>query len=224
MVLTIFTMNTGCATIMHGSSATIHIESEEPGAKIYVDDEFVGTRDVAIEVSKKRSPVISVRKAGCDEGTAVVEKKFDAATLWGLLWDFGLISILIVDFAATGAVNKFERTNFTVNPHCDNTRVPTAVASPAVTGSSICAKAFDHIEDLANAWIEWHPAADPQDALPKREAFMAVCEELPEEVQLCLTLKYNKGHHEQCTENLDGLPARTKARLNRLFVRPQTQQ
>jgi hypothetical protein len=171
-----------------------------------------------IEVSKKRSPTISVRKEGCDEGTAVVEKEFDPVTLLGLLWDFGLISILVVDLAATGAVNKFKHTTFTVNPHCDN--APKQVAT-ATADSSICAKAFTHVEELANAWIEWHPGADPEDALPQRAAFTSICGELPEEAQLCLTLKYERGHHDECTGLIDGLPARTKARLNRLFVRPQ---
>ena len=205
-----------------------------PGAEIILlrngdaskdKEESVGTRDATIEVSKRDSPVIIVHKDGCEDGRAVVKKTFDGVSLLGLLIDFGLISILVVDVAATGAVNKLE-TAVKVNPHCDDAHrsASSNPSQPSVTApvkdSSICRRAFQGVEDLANAWIEWHPGADPQDALPERDAFTSVCGELPEEVQLCLTLKYARAHHDECMKNFDELPARTKARLQRLFVRP----
>ena len=213
-------LNSGCAAILSGSSSKLHVQSEEPDSKIYVDGEFIGTREGVIEVSKKDSPTITVHKDGCDDGKAVVDKEFDPVTLLGLLWDFGLISILVVDLAATGAVNKFKHTDFTVSPHCDRLARPQATAPREV---SVCSKAFAGISQLADAWIEWHPGSDPQDQLPERSAFMSLCDELPEEAQTCLTLKYEKGHHDECTQIFDGLPARAKARLNRLFIRPASQ-
>lgn len=107
-----------CATMFSGSRETLHIQSEVPGTKIYVDDEYIGTQDGAISISKRRSPIIRVKKEGCADGVQPVAKQFDGLSLLGILIDFGLITILIVDWAATGAIQKFERTNFMVNPHC----------------------------------------------------------------------------------------------------------
>jgi len=89
------------AFIFHGSSSNIHVQSDVPGAEIYLDDEKIGTRDAVVEVSKKSSPIITVKKEGCDDAKAVVEKRFDAITPIGLAIDFGLISVLVVDVIAT---------------------------------------------------------------------------------------------------------------------------
>jgi hypothetical protein len=43
---------------------------------------------------------------------------FDPTSLLGILLDFGLISILVVDWGITGAIREAERTNYVLNPNC----------------------------------------------------------------------------------------------------------
>lgn len=72
---------------------------------------------------KKEEYIITARKEGCEAVTVPVSKSFDATTLLGILIDFGIISILVVDGAGTGAWKKFDQTSFVVDPRCDQKAV-----------------------------------------------------------------------------------------------------
>ena len=221
-LLLVFTMNMGCATILHGTSGNIHVQSDLPGTDIYLDDEKIGTRDAVVEVSKRRSPIITVKKGGCDDAKAVVEKRFDGLTLLGLIIDFGLISILVVDVLATGAVSKFAKTEYTINPHCDSGssgQAPVSTPSSSRRDLSVCGKAFDSVAELATMWSERNGAAEVQK--PERAEFVSTCGDLPEQVQLCLTVKYEHSHHEKCSASFDALSETEKARLDALFGQKQ---
>ncbi len=108
----------GCAALFNGTSTMLHVRSEVEGAKIYFDDEYMGVQDVVVKVSKKDTPIFRAKKDGCTDGVSPAERRFDAVTLLGLFIDFGIVSILVVDWAATGAVRDFARTTYIVNPHC----------------------------------------------------------------------------------------------------------
>ena len=65
-----------------GNSELIHVTSEVPGSKIYVDGEYIGTQDGIIKVSKRRTPIIRVTKEGCADGLQAVRKEFDGLTIF----------------------------------------------------------------------------------------------------------------------------------------------
>lgn len=113
-------VNSGCATMFNGSSANITVRSEEPGAKIYVNEAFVGTGSATVSVPKKGNSSIRVAKEGCTDQTQAMGKRFDPTSLLGIFLDWGIFSMLIVDGAATGAISDIEPKNYVVNPSCPN--------------------------------------------------------------------------------------------------------
>ena len=54
-----------------------------------------------------------------------VTKSFDATTLLGVLIDWGIISVLLIDGAATGAWQDFDQTSYVVDPVCPNEKEET---------------------------------------------------------------------------------------------------
>lgn len=80
-----------------------------------------------------------------------------------------------------------------------------------------CGRNYDKLDDLASAWLKWHPSAEPADKPPRRSDFVNVCGDLPETAQLCLSVKYGRAHQEGCKDAFDELPPKVQIRLARLF-------
>lgn len=108
----------GCAAMFHGSSQQVFIRSQDPSAKIYVNENYLGEGNVVTVFKKNQSYVIRVEKHGCNSVTIPVTKSFDATTLLGVFIDFGLVSVLVVDGVGTGAWQQFDQTSYIVNPQC----------------------------------------------------------------------------------------------------------
>lgn len=108
----------GCAAMFHGSTQQVAIRSNVLGSDLYANEALVGKDSGVTTFHKNKNYFITARKAGCRDTTVPVGKSFDAITLLGLLIDFGLISVLLVDGAATGAWQQFDQTSYVVDPHC----------------------------------------------------------------------------------------------------------
>ncbi len=108
----------GCATMFHGSSQQIAIRSNDPGADLYVNEAYIGRGNGMTVFKKNANYTITVKKDGCQTNMVPVSKSFDAITLLGVFIDFGLISILVIDGAATGSWTQFDQTNFVIDPVC----------------------------------------------------------------------------------------------------------
>lgn len=80
-----------------------------------------------------------------------------------------------------------------------------------------CGKAFDQIDELAKAWLEWHPAAEAPAAKPTRSEFVTVCGDLPESAQFCLVVKYGNLHQSECKDEFENIPQKNRVRLAKLF-------
>ena len=111
-------MTSGCATIFNGSRQTVNIRSNDADAKIYVNEEYMGKNQAAYTFKKKENYVIKAEKAGCKTTTITAQKTFDPTTLLGVFIDWGIFSILVVDGAATGAWQKFDKTSYVIDPDC----------------------------------------------------------------------------------------------------------
>jgi len=118
---------TGCAAMFHGTSQQVAIRSNHPDADLYVNEAYVGKGNAVTVFKKSQSYTITVRKEGCEPFTLPATKSFDAVTLLGVLIDFGVISILVVDGAATGAWSQFDQTSYVLDPRC----VTVAPVAPA---------------------------------------------------------------------------------------------
>ena len=112
---------TGCAAIFHGSSETIHVRSEEADTRFFANERDIGKGTSAVTALPKKGlseVVLRAEKTGCNTKSTPIPTEFDALTLLGILIDFGIISILVVDWAATGAVTKASQTDYILTPEC----------------------------------------------------------------------------------------------------------
>lgn len=113
----------GCAAMFHGTSEQVSINSNDPATELYVNGAYVGRGHAITSFKKRDNYVISARKSGCTEHFQPVNKSFDAITLLGFFVDWGLVSILVVDGAATGAWQHFDQTSYIINPNCSAANV-----------------------------------------------------------------------------------------------------
>ncbi|SFQ06183.1 hypothetical protein SAMN05216419_105312 [Nitrosomonas cryotolerans] len=123
VALTAITLLSGCAAMINGTTQQVSVRSNVQDAKIYANEEFIGTGNGVAVFRKKDDYVITARKDGCNDTSIAASKSFDATTLLGLLIDFGLISILLVDGAVTGAWNRFDRTNYMIDMQCNTAKL-----------------------------------------------------------------------------------------------------
>lgn len=108
----------GCAAMFNGTSQTVNIRSNDEGAKLYVNEQYMGKNSAVYTFKKKENYIIRAEKEGCESNSVRPEKSFDPATLLGVLIDFGIVTILVIDGAATGAWQEFNQTSFVVDPIC----------------------------------------------------------------------------------------------------------
>lgn len=87
--------------MFHGSTQQVAVRSNVPGTEPYVNEAFVGKDNGVTTFQKRYNCMITARKAGCTDRTAPAPKSFDAITLLGVLVDFGLVTVLLIDGAAT---------------------------------------------------------------------------------------------------------------------------
>ncbi len=104
-----------CATIINGSSERIEIFSNADNTDIYVNDVLMGHAGIEspleVTIPKRGRVALVGKKKDCDDGEEVVRRTIDPATFLGLLIDFGLVSILLVDILGTNAfVHANQRT------------------------------------------------------------------------------------------------------------------
>lgn len=113
-------ITTGCASMFSGTSQNILLRSDVKGTKLYLNNEEIGTDTATVQISKKnlKNSVLIAKKAGCSDYQTHINTKFDPTSLLGILLDFGIISILVVDWGITGSVSEAERTNYLLNPVC----------------------------------------------------------------------------------------------------------
>ncbi|MCA9459576.1 MAG: hypothetical protein H7A23_00040 [Leptospiraceae bacterium] len=108
-----------CAAMFSGTKETIMVRSNEPGTSLYINEMEVGRDSAVTVVSKKQDLRLRASKKGCSDAQAVGQKSFNAVTLLGLFIDFGIITIIVIDWLATGAIWSFDQTNFVLTPNCN---------------------------------------------------------------------------------------------------------
>jgi hypothetical protein len=111
---------TSCASMFSGTNEKIKLRSDVSGTKFFLEDEELGTDSASVKIPKKKlsETRIIAKKTGCKDTHVDIETKFDPTSLWGVLLDFGIISVLVIDWGITGAINEAERTSYVLNPKC----------------------------------------------------------------------------------------------------------
>jgi hypothetical protein len=112
--------STGCASMFNGASQQVAIRSNVDGATLYVNEAYIGKNSGVTTFKKKKNYVITARKKGCTDTSVPASKSFDATTLLGVLIDFGIITVLVIDGAATGAWQQFDQTSYVLDPVCNS--------------------------------------------------------------------------------------------------------
>jgi hypothetical protein len=127
----------GCAAIFHGTSETIHVRSEIPDTTFYAGAQEIGKgSDAVTSIEKKalKKTTLRAEKPNCYAKTTPLLTSFDGISLLGILLDLGLISVLVVDGAATGAWTHAKQTDYILTPDCSAAAVP--VPSSAAAGAA----------------------------------------------------------------------------------------
>ena len=121
VVMVAFFISSGCASMFHGTKDTIYMKSNEPDTHYYCNDRDLGIGTatfVTIRKADLSSSTLRAEKIGCNTRTTKIDTKFDPTTLLGILIDWGIISILVVDWGSTGAVNRAAQTEYVLTPDC----------------------------------------------------------------------------------------------------------
>lgn len=103
---------------LNGTTQVVNIRSNDSEAKIFVNEQYMGKESTVYTFKKKQNYVIRAEKEGCKTSIFTPEKSFDPTTLLGILLDWGIISILVVDGAITGAWQEFTQTSYVIDPQC----------------------------------------------------------------------------------------------------------
>lgn len=119
-VLISLLLSSSCASMLSGTTETLYIRSDVPGTKLFYNKTEIGTDEAKVWVSKKRlkgAKLIAI-KEGCQPTTVPIETQFDKTSLWGLIIDLGLVSILIIDWGIYGSVREAKKLNYILSPVC----------------------------------------------------------------------------------------------------------
>ena len=101
LTLTLFLLQSGCASIVSGRNQDISVRSNPPGASVEIDGMPMGKTPVTTEVKRKKRHQIKIEKQGYLEETRTTKKGFNWWFAGNVI--FGGIIGIIIDFA-TGAV------------------------------------------------------------------------------------------------------------------------
>ena len=103
---------TGCASIAGDNTRTVKVESNPPGAAVYVDNQQYGVTPAVINLPNYiyGGKTITLKKPGYQEQTMVVNTKFQPIALLDILfWP-----TIVID-AATGNMVKIDPANLNLS-------------------------------------------------------------------------------------------------------------
>ena len=97
-----------CATIKHGSKQKIPVQSEPPGASVYVDGDYAGVTPTVLKLKRRENHKVAVSMAGHEIGVYELEPKMSADVLYNLLLFPGVFAGFLVD-SLTGGIYDLDK-------------------------------------------------------------------------------------------------------------------
>lgn len=82
------------ATIFHGSTQNVSINSDPDGATVYVDGQIMGTTPTTLTLSKGKYKTIEIRKQCYKPVTLSLNKNFDPVTILNIFWDLSTTDLV----------------------------------------------------------------------------------------------------------------------------------
>ena len=125
LILLVALFLSSCASIFTGIEEKIIFRSEEDDTFFYYNDTFAGKgKSTSVRMRKKNLDKVQLRgeKNNCTPKTQPVITEFNPLSLLGFFIDAGIVSIVIVDWAATGAIEKAAQTTYDLTPDCNKQR------------------------------------------------------------------------------------------------------
>lgn len=122
-------LQTGCATIIHGPQESIAVTSSPPGAKVVANTGETCMTPGDLKLKRDTDHVLSVSMSGYQTQEKKVESNFDPLFLGNLL--LGGVVGMAVDLS-TGSATKLatEKVNFDLAPAAATPPAPYAASSP----------------------------------------------------------------------------------------------
>lgn len=105
-----------CATIIKGSHDTVSVNSLSKDVTIYIDNMPRGKDFVQAELTRGEDHIIRASKKGCTDVVVPVKDSFDAVSLLGVLFDFGIFTI--PTDLISGSAWKISPKTYTAEPIC----------------------------------------------------------------------------------------------------------
>ncbi|NPA87066.1 PEGA domain-containing protein [Caminibacter pacificus] len=105
------------ATIIHGTTQNITVDSDPEGAKVYVDGQLMGTTPTTLTLKKSKFKTITIRKKCYKPVTISLQKTFDPVALLNIFWDLSTTDFI------TGAISQYSPNHYYIKlekiPNCD---------------------------------------------------------------------------------------------------------
>ncbi len=111
--------SSGCASMFNGSKETIYLRSNEPNTTFYANARELGTGTSAVtSVAKKdlKNTTLRAIKPGYHTKAMPIETEIDMTSLLGIFIDYGIFSIVCIDWLGTGAITKASQTDYILTP------------------------------------------------------------------------------------------------------------
>lgn len=103
----------GCATVVTGTTAPVRLNSEPPGARMYVDGEFRGNGPVEVELSRAKDHRITAKQPGYEPTDANLRRSFNGVAVLNLIcvlcWGVDAVSGGLWNFDRDAVVVELER-------------------------------------------------------------------------------------------------------------------
>jgi len=116
----------GCATIVHGTTEKVQIDSNPGGAEVQIDDSQHVTTPAAVKLSRGSPHTLVFRKPGYQDDTETLTSS-PSGWILGNLIGGGVIGIAVDSVDGAGRKLSSDNVNATLRP----AQAPVAAASPA---------------------------------------------------------------------------------------------
>jgi len=97
------------ATLIHGTTQNIVVDSNPAGASVYVDGQIMGTTPVTLTLKKNKFKTIEIRKKCYKKVDITLQKSMDPVAILNIFWDLSTTDLL------TGAISEYTPNHYFVN-------------------------------------------------------------------------------------------------------------
>lgn len=92
LLMTIFF--TSCATVLSGSTDSVHFDSEPRGAEVIIDGDVMGVTPLTLELKRRKFKNVEVSLEGYQTQSRPLEKSFDSVAALNIFWDLSTTDLI----------------------------------------------------------------------------------------------------------------------------------